>query len=390
VVGSAQTESDNGTVAVIVVAAGRGERLPGEVAKPYQTLGGKWILEHAVAPFQASARINEIIVVVAPDRIDAARSRLGSKVRAVVAGGAERRESVAAGLRELGEASWVLVHDGVRPFVSNSLIDRVLDAAQQHGAAVPGVPVTDTLKEADGPRVLQTLDRSRIWAAQTPQAFRCGLLREAHAQASEISVTDDAQLVERIGATVAIVPGDAQNVKITTPEDLAVARRRADGGLDLRVGMGYDVHRLVPDRALLLGGVRIDHPRGLDGHSDADVLTHAIIDAILGAAGNRDIGYHFPPDEPAYRDANSIALLRRTMAMLRADGWAIVNVDASVLAEAPRLSPFVGTMREQLAAALEVGVQSVAVKATTGEGLGPIGRGEGIAAHAIAMIRRVE
>jgi len=383
------------TAATIVVAAGRGARLPGEVAKPYQILAGHWVLEHAIAPFEASPHISDIVVVVAADCVAAARARLGGKVGAVVSGGAERRDSVAAGLRALDvrapdQPAWVLVHDGVRPFVSDGLIERVLAAAVRDGAAIPAVPIADTLKEADGARVLRTLDRSHVWAAQTPQAFRCGLLREAHATVPrDAAVTDDAQLVERIGATVTLVAGDADNVKITTPADLAAARRRIDGDGELRVGVGYDVHRLVPDRALLLGGVAIEHPRGLDGHSDADVLVHAIADALLGAAGQRDIGHQFPPSDAAYRNADSVALLRHAVAMLRADGWAIVNVDATVLAETPRLSPFIATMRARLADALGVASGRVAVKATTGEGLGPIGRGEGIAAHAVAMIRRV-
>jgi 2-C-methyl-D-erythritol 4-phosphate cytidylyltransferase/2-C-methyl-D-erythritol 2,4-cyclodiphosphate synthase len=386
----AQSEARD-RVAAVVVAAGRGSRLPGNVAKPYQMLGGRWILEHAVAAFETSPRIDEVIVVVAAEHVADARARLGPRVRAVVAGGAERRDSVAAGLCALAEPAWVLVHDGVRPFVSHGLIERVLAAAAHHGAAVPALPVAETLKEADGARVLRTLDRSRIWAVQTPQAFRCGLLREAHAHApKDASVTDDAQLVERMGGTVAIVPGDAENIKITTPEDLAAARRRADGAGGVRVGVGYDVHRFAPDRALVLGGVKIEHPRGLDGHSDADVLTHAIIDAVLGAAGHRDIGHQFPPSDPVYRDADSIGLLRRAVALLGAGGWEVVNVDASVLAEAPRLAPFVGAMCERLASALGVAPQCVAVKATTGEGLGPIGRGDGIAAHAVAAIRRAE
>jgi 2-C-methyl-D-erythritol 2,4-cyclodiphosphate synthase/2-C-methyl-D-erythritol 4-phosphate cytidylyltransferase len=330
------------------------------------------------------------VVVVASDRVDEVRARLGSTVEDVVVGGETRRASVSAGLRALAHPPWVLVHDGVRPFVSTDLIDRVLAAAEQHGAAVPAIPLTDTLKEVGDGRVLRTLDRSGLWAVQTPQAFRTDLLRAAHAAASaEAAVTDDAQLVEQLGAAVGVVAGDADNVKITAPADLAAARRRVDGaGADLRVGIGYDVHRLVPDRALYLGGVRIAHPRGLDGHSDADVLVHAIIDALLGAAGHRDIGHRFPADDPAYRNADSLELLRRVVAVLRAEGWTVANVDASVLAEAPRLAPLIATMRERLAATLEVPGGCVAVKATTGEGLGPIGRGDGIAAHAVALIRR--
>jgi 2-C-methyl-D-erythritol 4-phosphate cytidylyltransferase/2-C-methyl-D-erythritol 2,4-cyclodiphosphate synthase len=215
------------------------------------------------------------------------------------------------------------------------------------------------------------------------------LLRQAHRRvpAAE-AVTDDAVLVERLGARVAIVPGDPTNLKITTPADLEMARRLAGTPAVVRIGIGYDVHRLVPDRPLVLGGVRIPHGRGLAGHSDADVLTHAIMDALLGAAGERDIGHHFPTNDPAYDDADSLELMRSVVARLARESWSVENVDAVVLAEAPRLSPFVDAMRERLAGALAASASQVGVKATTAEGLGPIGRGDAIAAQAVAMLRK--
>jgi 2-C-methyl-D-erythritol 4-phosphate cytidylyltransferase/2-C-methyl-D-erythritol 2,4-cyclodiphosphate synthase len=354
-------------------------------------LGDRWVLQRAVDALQHCPRIDEIVVVVREEHMAEVRRRLGGKVTAVVAGGSERRQSVAAGLDAVPAADWIVVHDGARPFVSGALVVQVLDAAQRWGAATAGLPVTDTVKRVEDGRVRTTVDRSDLVAVQTPQAFRAGLLREAHRRVpAEVAATDDAELVERLGGEVIVVPGDPANVKVTTPSDLALARRRAGEAIagEVRVGVGYDVHRLVPGRDLVLGGVRIPHPRGLEGHSDADAIAHAITDALLGAAGRRDIGFHFPPDDPAYRGADSLSLLGSVVEQLRSEGWAVVNVDAVVMAEAPALAPFVDEMRQRIAAAAGIGPGQVGVKATSGEGLGPVGRGEGIAAHAVALLLR--
>jgi 2-C-methyl-D-erythritol 4-phosphate cytidylyltransferase/2-C-methyl-D-erythritol 2,4-cyclodiphosphate synthase len=383
--------ADSEQVAAVIVAAGSGVRLPGDVPKPFQLLGSRWILERAVAPFARCAAIEAIAVVVAEEWVEAVRARMRGYVTAVVAGGPSRRASVAAGLSAVPDAAWVVVHDGVRPFVTEHLIGTVLDAARRTGAAIAGLEVSDTLKRVADGRVTATVDRTHLWAVQTPQAFRASLLREAHRRVpAEAPVTDDAELVARLGAEVSVVRGDPANMKITTPQDLALARRwiAATEGSQVRVGIGYDVHRLVPDRALVLGGVTIPYPRGLDGHSDADVLAHAIMDALLGAAGDRDIGYHFPTTDPAYKDVRSLELLARVVERLRDSGWSIGNVDATVLAEAPKLEPHIEVMRNHLGAVLGIAPERVGIKATTSEGLGPIGRKEGIAAHAVALLTR--
>ncbi len=385
-----------GPVGAVIVAAGSGLRLPAPVPKPFLSLGGGTVLDRALAAFEQSSIIDHVAVVVDAVHVEDLRARLRGKVVSVVAGGDQRRASVAAGLEVLPGVVWVVVHDGVRPFVSQGLIERVLAAAQRCGAATAALPVTDTLKDVTEDRVQRTVDRAGLYAVQTPQAFRAGLLRDAHRRVPVTeSVTDDAELVERLGEPVAVVPGEPANIKITTPADLELARlydaaRRdvAESGGVARIGVGYDVHRLVPDRPLVLGGVTIPHPRGLGGHSDADALAHAITDAVLGAAGQHDIGHHFPPDDPAFSGADSLFLLRSVAERLRAEGWAVVNVDAIVLAETPRVAPFVETMVERLAGALGVRPGQVGVKATTMEGLGPIGRGDGIAAQAVALVRR--
>jgi 2-C-methyl-D-erythritol 4-phosphate cytidylyltransferase/2-C-methyl-D-erythritol 2,4-cyclodiphosphate synthase len=269
----------------------------------------------------------------------------------------------------------------------------VLDAAVALGAATAGLPVSDTVKEVRDDRVSRTVSRDHLYTVQTPQAFRTTLLREAHARVPvETPITDDAGLVEHMGRPVAVVAGDAANVKVTTPSDYETARRRFGSlqGLAARVGVGYDVHRLAPDRPLVLGGVRIPSPRGLAGHSDADVLVHAIMDALLGAAGLPDIGTHFPPDDPAYRGADSMALLESVAVRLRSSGWQVANIDAVVMAESPRLAPHVDAMRGKIAAALGATPGQIGIKATTAEGLGAIGRGDGIASQAIALLERIE
>lgn len=380
-----------GGVGAVIVAAGRSTRLPGRVPKPFRTLGGRWMVEYAVAAFGRCPRVDATAVVVAPDQVPAVRERLGARVAAVVAGGDQRRQSVAAGLAALPEAAWIVVHDGARPFVSEALIARVLDAAVRTGAATVGLPLTDTVKEVAGDRVRRTVDRTSLWTVQTPQAFRADLLREAHRRVpTDAPVTDDAGLVERIGGEVAVVPGDPRNLKVTTADDLERARDQLVAeAAPVRVGLGYDVHRFAPDRPLVLGGVRIAHPRGLEGHSDADALAHAVADAVLGASGERDIGRQFPPDDPAYRGADSIGLLAQAAARARDAGWEVANVDAVVVAEAPRLAPYVDAMCARIAAALGVPTDRVAVKATTSEGLGALGRGDGVAAHAVVLVRRL-
>lgn len=375
------------------MAAGRGTRLPGSVPKPLLRLGSTTILERTLQAFERCSAVDRIVVVVGADHVASLSDRLAGKVVAVVPGAPDRRGSVAAGLDELPQAKWLVVHDGVRPFVTPVLIERVLRAAVRWGAATAGVPVVDTLKEVGQNLVLRTLNRAGLWAVQTPQAFAAGLLREAHLRVPRtVPATDDAGLVEALGEPVAVVEGDPANFKITTEADLALARLRvADGaGSGLRVGTGCDLHRLVPDRALVLGGVSIPHARGLAGHSDADVLTHAVMDALLGAAGERDIGYHFPSGDPALRDADSIDLAASVSGRLRAAGWSIVNVDAVVLAEAPRLAPYIEAMRARLAKALGIRPDQIGIKATTAEGMGPVGRGEGMEARAVALLRKVE
>lgn len=379
-----------GRTGAVIVAAGQGTRLPGPVLKPLLPLGSRTVLERTLEAFERCPAVDQVAVVAGASHVGTLVGRLGGKVIAVVPGAPERRGSVAAGLEALSDVEWVVVHDGVRPFVTPGLIERVLEAARRCGAATAGVPVTDTLKEVAGGRVRRTVDRSGLYAVQTPQAFRADLLREAHRRVPpDAPVTDDAGLVEALGEPVEVVPGDPANLKITTAADLALARlQAAEEGEVARVGVGYDVHRLAPDRALVLGGVTLPHPRGLAGHSDADVLTHAVTDAVLGAVGERDIGHHFPPDDPAYRGADSLRLLEVVAERLRAAGWMVVNVDAVVLAEAPRLAPHIEAMRERLAAALAIRPGQIGLKATTAEGLGPVGRGEGVAAHAVAMLRR--
>jgi len=374
----------------VVVAAGPGTRLPGPVRKPFLPLGGQAILERTLAAFQGCDRVAEVVVALAPNDVEHARRLVAGKVSTVVAGGATRRASVAAGLEALPLGGWVVVHDGARPFVSPALIERVLDAAGSTGAATAGLPVAETLKAVDGDQVRRTVDRRGLYAAQTPQAFQADLLREAHRRVpADAPVTDDAELVERMGGTVVMVPGDPANVKITTPADYELARRQVEGAPGaVRVGVGYDVHRLVPDRPLVLGGITIPSPRGLTGHSDADVLTHAVMDALLGAAGLADIGHHFPPDDPAYRQADSIGLLTAVAALLRSAGWTVVNIDTVICAEAPRLAPFTEAMRARLAGALGIRTGAVGIKATTAEGLDAVGRGEGIAAQAVALLQQ--
>lgn len=387
--------------AAVIVAAGEGRRFGGDQPKQFCPLGGRPLLTWTLEAFRRCDTVEAIVLVVAPDQRDRVEALLDrwearGKLVDVVDGGASRSGSVQRGLAALGAGhTLVAVHDGARPLVTPALIARVAAAAAEHGAAIPALPVGETVKRADASanQIVETVDRRPLRLAQTPQVFEAGLLRRAYAADDAASqVTDDAQLVEAAGGVVQLVQGDPDNIKVTLPEDLVVAEallaRRNDRGGALRVGQGYDVHRLVPGRKLVLGGVELDHPHGLLGHSDADVLCHAAGDALLGAAALGDLGQHFPPDDPALRGISSLELLRRISALLHGAGYRLENLDVTVACQRPRLRPHVLAMRENLAQALRIEPSQVSVKATTTEGLGFVGREEGIEARAVALVRK--
>jgi 2-C-methyl-D-erythritol 4-phosphate cytidylyltransferase/2-C-methyl-D-erythritol 2,4-cyclodiphosphate synthase len=374
-------------VGAILAAGGSGVRAG--LAKQWATIGGEAVLRRAARALAASGVVDELVVVVPAG--DEARglaevATLGIPARAT-AGGAARADSVRAGLLALGPVDVVLVHDAARPFASPALARAVAEAAASRGAALAAVAATDTVKRAAGGDVAETLDRRALWLAQTPQGFRAPLLRRAFdaAGADAASATDECQLVERLGEPVAIVPGEPGNFKITGAEDLARARALMEA--PVAMGVGYDVHAFAPGRKLVLGGVEFEGD-GLLGHSDADIAAHAICDAILGAAGLGDIGRHFPDTDPQWKGVSSLRLLQAITAKAAAQGWAVGNCDVTLAARRPKIAPRADEMRARLAGAMGVAPSQVNVKATTGEGLGFVGRGEGIAAHAVALLVR--
>lgn len=384
-------------VGAVVPAAGRGERFGSDVPKALISLHGRPLLQYALEVLQAVDEVESIAVAAPPGATETVRrladtARL-TKVAAVVPGGADRQASVARALAALPPGPGVvLIHDGVRPFLPASLVRDVVAAAVRDGGAVAAVPVDETIKRGHEGWVAETLDRSRLFRIQTPQAFRREILEEAHRAAAREGFrgTDDAALVERLGHQVRLVQGTATNLKVTLPEDLALAeawvRPTAAPAAVPRVGIGFDAHRFASGRPLILGGVEIPAPRGLGGHSDADVVVHAIMDALLGAAGCGDIGQHFPPHDAAYARANSLGLLSRVRDLIAARGWRAAHVDVTVLAESPLLAPHIPAMRAAIAGVLGLGDEGVNVKATTLEGMGAIGREEGIAAQAVATL----
>ncbi|MDR2296424.1 MAG: 2-C-methyl-D-erythritol 4-phosphate cytidylyltransferase [Clostridiales Family XIII bacterium] len=380
-------------VAVILAAGGAGLRMGAELPKQFMRIGGRTVLARTTEAFENNASVDDIYVVAGADRTEACRAALSgsfSKLRGICAGGATRQASVFAGLSALPAATeLVLVHDAVRPFVSQACIDRVLRCAAEKGAAAAALPVKDTIKAARDGVFTETLDRSVLYAVQTPQAFLRPLLCAAHAAAARdgFTGTDDAVLLERIGEKVYLTEGDFDNIKLTTPEDMAAARAMAEGAsAGLRVGSGCDAHRFHAGRPLILGGVRIPHERGLLGRSDADALTHALIDALLGAAALGDIGGMFPDTDARYEGISSLVLLAEAFAAVRLRGYALVNADATILAERPKLAPYIGTMRERLARAMGTAPERISIKATTTEGLGFAGREEGVAAQATVLL----
>lgn len=360
---------------------------------------GRTVLQRAVDAFDASDRVDEIVVVVPRELIGDEGLRVGLEARqtplVVVAGGTRRQDSVACGFaRVSADAEIVVIHDAARPFVTTALIAATVEAARRHGVAIAGLTASDTVKRVervpDGQAVRETLQRDSVVLAQTPQAFRRSVLEAALDLGRSVEATDEATLAERAGHRVFVVEGDQRNIKITTEADLSWARALAGdgGGAEMRIGIGYDIHRTTSERPLVLGGVALDSLPGLAGHSDADVLCHAVTDAILGAAGAGDIGRHFPDTDACWAGASSLDLLRRAATIVRDAGFTVANVDAVVIAERPKIAPHVEQMRRRLADALAVSPDRVSVKGTTNEQLGPVGRGEGMAAQAVALLRR--
>lgn len=376
-------------VTAIIAAAGAGRRLGAGVPKQLLDVGGATILERSVGAFASHPRVGEVVVALPGDLAADPPSWLracGPRVR-VVAGGERRQDSVANAFDAVApEAEIVLVHDAARPFVTAEVISRSIDAAVAHGAAIAAIAAHDTVKRVAGTAIVETLPRESIHLAQTPQAFRRAVLRDAVALGrSGVSATDEAALAERAGHAVHVIEGDPANVKITTSDDLDAARARARAG-DPCVGVGYDLHRLVEGRALVLGGVTVPSERGALGHSDADVVCHAVTDAVLGAARAGDIGRLFPDTDPRWKDASSLGLLREAVALVGRRGFAVRNVDVVVVLERPKLAPFREQIEHQLAGALGVDAGRVSVKAKTNEGVDAVGRGEAVAAHAVALV----
>lgn len=379
----------------VVVAAGLSTRFGGAVPKQFLEVGGRSVLERSVRALADRPAVAGVVVVLAPEELNGPRLpqvRSWPGVLALAAGGPSRAASVLRGLEAAPASRFVLVHDAARPMAGPELVERVIEAARREGAALPALTVSDTVKEVDeADRVTRTVDRSGLRLAQTPQGARMDWLLDAlrGAAADGIEVTDEAAALERAGHRVAVVAGDPANRKITSEEDLEELRRRwdGDGAEALRVGSGFDVHPFADGRPLVLGGVRFEGEPGLAGHSDADVVLHAAMDALLGAAGLDDIGTLFPPDDPLYAGADSCRLASEVARLIAQRSLEIVNLDLTVLAERPRIRPRAAEMRGRIAACLEVEPARVGLKATTLEGLGALGRGEGIACQATVLLR---
>lgn len=397
-----------GVASAIVLAAGRSERF-GEADKQFALLGGIPVLAHSLQVFESCPLIAEIVVVATSagrTQVEAIANQFSlQKVRAIILGGSLRQDSVVNGLQLQSDLPYVVIHDGARPLVTQEMVESGLRAVLETGACIAAVPAVDTVKLVDDNlHIVETPDRKRVWLAQTPQIFRRDLLISAYKSIRDdgLVVTDDAAAVEHIGGRVRVFPGSYDNIKITTHRDLAVAEMLLHGEYDpqigegrppanlVRTGFGYDVHRFAKGRKLFLGGVEIPHEMGLTGHSDADVILHAIMDAVLGAAALGDIGIYFPPSDPAYKDIRSLELCCRVYDILSAQGWSVVNIDAAVAAERPHLAPYMEEMRARIATSFALEPQQVSIKATTNEGLGFVGREEGLVAWAVANISRRE
>jgi 2-C-methyl-D-erythritol 4-phosphate cytidylyltransferase / 2-C-methyl-D-erythritol 2,4-cyclodiphosphate synthase len=380
-------------VSAIIAAAGRGTRFGSGAPKQLLALAGRPILQRSVDAFVQCDLVSSLVVALPAELVSdpPLYLRRATKPIAIVAGGDRRQDSVARAFAAAQDrADIIAIHDAARPLVSDAVIRRTIEAAAEHGAAIAAMQARDTVKRSDTHGgIAETLRRDEIHLAQTPQAFRVGVLRDALALADD--VTDEASLAERAGHHVRLVEGDPWNLKITTPNDLEMAERLLAPRMSpaaFRIGNGYDLHRLVAGRPLVLGGVRIPFDKGLQGHSDADAVCHAVTDAILGAAGAGDIGRHFPDTDPAWKGANSLELLRRMFDVVRADGYTVVNVDVVVIAQQAKVAPHAQAMQRNLASALSCDASRVSVKGKTNEGVDSMGAGESIAVHAVVLLER--
>lgn len=377
------------TIAALIVAAGKGDRAGGAVPKQYATLGGKALLTHSVDAFLAHPATGAVVLVIGEGQEQLAREALGARpLSGIVTGGAQRQDSVRAGLEALAGqgVTKVLIHDAARPFLSADVIDRLIAELDRADGALPALPVVDTLARG-GEMLGDVVDRAGLLRIQTPQAFRYDAIMTSHKGWKGGIATDDAQMARAAGYEIMIVPGDPALEKITIAADFAAAEQRLAASRSVRTGMGFDVHRLEAAKPLWLCGLKVEHEYGLAGHSDADVALHAVVDALLGAIGEGDIGSHFPPSDPKWKGADSALFVAHARDLVAVRGGTIDHVDLTIICEAPRIGPLRETMRARLAELLNIDIGRTSVKATTTEGLGLTGRREGIAAQAIATVR---
>ena len=374
--------------AVIIAAAGSGKRLGSDIPKQYLKIAGVPILVRTIRAFMENQYIDDIVIVAHEDYISLCGELTAeyglTKVKGIVAGGKERQDSVYRAISEISstapDTELVLVHDAARPFVKEDTINDVISAAERSGAAIACVPVKDSIRQGTSEES-RNIERKNLHSVQTPQGFGLRLLKDAYEKAFEEEYygTDDAGLVERLGVNVELVTGHYDNIKITTKEDMP---------MENRIGTGFDVHALVTGRKLIMGGVEIPFEKGLDGHSDADVLIHALMDAMLGAAALGDIGRHFPDTDPAYKGISSVELLKNVTKLIYDEGYSISNADITVMAQRPKIKPYIEEMRRILAETMGVDISRISIKGTTTERLGFVGREEGIAAQAVCLLYR--
>ena len=376
----------------LIVAAGRGHRMGGDIPKQYQTLAGRPVLRHCLARLLCHPEISGVRVVIHPDDRPLYEMAVkGLTLPPPVSGGATRQQSIYLGLKALEQEApdLVLLQDGARPFPDFDTVSRVITALDDHAGAIPALPVSDTLKRGKNGTIVETVDRQELWRAQTPQGFHFRTILDAHETVKDMELTDDASVLEYSGKPVSLVFGNEDNLKITTPDDLLRAERlcASVGTGEIRTATGFDVHRLGTGKNVILCGHAIPHSHSLEGHSDADVALHALTDAILGCLSAGDIGLHFPPSDSQWKGASSDRFLKYAAALVSARGGCIMHVDVTILCETPKIGPHRAAMIRSLADMLNISSDSVSVKATTTEKLGFTGRSEGIAAQATASIR---